>query len=1108
MAKTHRNRGPSRNSGRSVASDPIEHVFYLMLENRSFDHMLGSLQKEFPDLDGIDPGKPPRSNLTQKGRPIQQLPISERKIDPDPHHAHRNVMRQIDGGAMTGFVRDYETTGSFLSDLSDAQLHNVMGYYPELKVLHYLARNFTVCDRWFCSVPGPTWTNRLFALSGTSQGWVRMPGPLDFARRLHRYDQDTIFDRLSGSGRSYRIYHGGIPLTLLFEHERKVGGQRHYYDLDLLFNDIKTGNVVDFNFIEPDHIGADGNSDHPPYDILLGQNLVGRIYHALRTSAIWQKSLLIITYDEHGGFYDHVRPEACVPPDSLNKEGFDFRKLGVRVPAVLVSPFVKREVCHTIFDHTSVLRYLIDKWSLQPLGDRVKNANSIGDLIEKKARSIEPAPDEFGRKLSASRSMEDSTPLTEHEQSIVLLSEVLEDELLAPGLARSRDVVMRRRKMLDGPEAIRDVARERSDELRKMAATSRGKSPRTKARDIARGSTSSAALKVLCIHGISGVERTAERLREAEAKWTMAVQKALRNSSRIPQVYFLQYDDVFAATPEIDYAAAVTELISSWLHHGRRIAEPESRGLGEEVRWTAGMVAQWATNDALRAALRERLKESMEQLAPHIVAAHSLGSLISYDTFATNGYDGKDDFDLLTFGSQIGHPGVRRLFGGYLVMPHVRRWRNLFNANDGVFTRSLSRLIRDEKFQEIATPFDSPGPLNHDAEEYLTNGNTMRFVWPVLTSQIERAAGEMKPAQHGPRQISFDNARVSFRFRTEERALIIGIDNYPDPAHRLKGCQNDAMAMRKLLEQRGWQSSNIRMLLNNRATTSAILERMEWLLDSAGGSDRRILFYAGHGARLPGYNALETVDGKDECLVPVDFDWSPDRAILDDNIFELYSQLPYETNLAIILDCCHSGGMTRSQGSGVRGLVPPPDILNRFMHYGGGNFWQTRDLPRKKEAGAWFGKSAQKSPETPRSKMSRYLGAAKDLHRLGTALNLWSDKGTFQSLRDRFDHRGPFMPLTMYACGEEQTSEEFVADGNVHGLFTYFLIHALQAGKGSLDDVMASVADAIGTAGYKQRPELHGPAVKEKRTLDKYFPGAGTRKGKSDARGKRKAKRR
>jgi phospholipase C len=366
--------------------DPIKHVVLLMLENHSFDEMLGCLQRTYPDLDGIDPEASPRSNPDLSGSMVKQIRKAAYSMPLDPKHEHENVVKQIANGN-TGFVQDFATA----YPSSTAKDHSlIMGYYEEgfLPALHALADDFTICDRWFSSLPGPTWPNRFFALSGTASGRVLMPE--GFAQpnldSIKDQTQDTVFDRLQEKGKSWKIYYYDFPSSLIFANQRKPENLAHYFDINQFFNKDAPGKEADFPdfaFIEPKYFVIDQIDDHPPHNVIKAEKLVADVYNAIRSnSALWNSTLLVVVFDEHGGFYDHVVPPAAVPPDSKQDE-YDFKQYGVRVPAILVSPWIDRGVDHTVYDHTSILKYLIDKWGLGPLGERTANANSIQNAIKR-----------------------------------------------------------------------------------------------------------------------------------------------------------------------------------------------------------------------------------------------------------------------------------------------------------------------------------------------------------------------------------------------------------------------------------------------------------------------------------------------------------------------------------------------------------------------------------------------------------------------------------------------------------------------------------------------------------------------------------------------------
>lgn len=364
-------------------TDGIEHVVLLMLENHSFDQMLGALQAVYPDLDGVPPAASAakrRSNRTSKGQEVFQRETTERQMAFDPKHEHVNAMAQLAGGN-GGFVTEFEKA---YPSCTREDLQDVMGYYrlDFLPALHALGRNYTVCDRWFSSLPGPTWPNRFFALSGTCAGQVLMPSGAALAEP-HWYTeqkQPTIFTRLSEREKSWCVYHYDFPSSLVLVRQREPECLRCYEPIGSFFDQATKAEheFPAFAFIEPQYFGVAQNDDHPPHNVMKAEKLIGDVYNALRSNAaLWAKTLLVVVYDEHGGFYDHVAPPRTVAPDGVVSDwGFD--RLGVRVPALLVSPLCGARVEHTVFDHTSLLKYLQDKWELGDLGHRTAQANSIG----------------------------------------------------------------------------------------------------------------------------------------------------------------------------------------------------------------------------------------------------------------------------------------------------------------------------------------------------------------------------------------------------------------------------------------------------------------------------------------------------------------------------------------------------------------------------------------------------------------------------------------------------------------------------------------------------------------------------------------------------------
>jgi phospholipase C len=376
------------------AQNLIKHVVFLLMENHSFDQMLGCVQSEYPALDGVDvESQSPRFNLDLAGDKVFQLPTDQQQLELDPKHENRFVLDQIANGS-SGFVTDFQKN---VSEDSLQGRQNVMGYYlfGRLPALHQLASNFTVCDRWFSSLPGPTWPNRFFALSGTSSGRVLMPeGPLHSRlSEVFVQDQITLFDRLNEAKKSWKIYYYDFPSSLLLNRQRLPHNLQCYSRIDDFFKEVlDEPNFPSFVFIEPKYFNADQNDDHPPHNVFKAEKLIADVYNAIRSSPeLWASTLLVVAYDEHGGFYDHVEPPAAVPPDD-HRDEWTFDRLGVRVPAILVSPFVEKRVEKTIFDHTSLLKYLTELWNLGPLGARTAAANGIGVAITLKQARMDTIP--------------------------------------------------------------------------------------------------------------------------------------------------------------------------------------------------------------------------------------------------------------------------------------------------------------------------------------------------------------------------------------------------------------------------------------------------------------------------------------------------------------------------------------------------------------------------------------------------------------------------------------------------------------------------------------------------------------------------------------------
>jgi phospholipase C len=361
----------------------IEHIVVLMLENRAFDHMLGylSLEGGRNDIDGL------RADMSNDagGRtyPVNHLEATHiPNPNWDPDHSAAATDLQMGGGAMNGFAE------SFARTLESRRVKEpppdpgmVMGYYnaEDLPVYDHLAEHFLVCDRWHSSVPGATWPNRLYAVAGSADGSrddKPKPPPLydkaSFVRHLdhagigwrwYTYDVGT----LRCVDRDYLIGHLGhfayvdkpkLPWETALEESLIVDGASASFIEDAYRGNLAPVSWIDPNFKDVNLAHAQTNDDHPPSDVEDGQELVFLVYNALASGPVWDKTLLLVLYDEHGGFFDHV-----APPEAPDDDPAVFGRYGIRVPALVVSPWVtQRSVSHCLFDHTSIIKTILTRF--------------------------------------------------------------------------------------------------------------------------------------------------------------------------------------------------------------------------------------------------------------------------------------------------------------------------------------------------------------------------------------------------------------------------------------------------------------------------------------------------------------------------------------------------------------------------------------------------------------------------------------------------------------------------------------------------------------------------------------------------------------------------
>jgi phospholipase C len=445
--------------------DGVQHIVVLMMENRSFDQMLGFLSKHgrVPEVEGLKGGE---VNYDEHGNPYESFEWGEEETSfhpsqdrsgkiLDPCHGPTCVAEQLEtfkgqapGGFVKNFMRRKDAHGNRI-EIPPRYRGLPMGYYSEkhLPVYDLLARRYAVCDAWHSSIPGDTWPNRLYAMAGeegpkVSQKrsflhWVAwaakrfrfIPGLGDisnapvydvaaFTRQLRNeqwrwYSHDPA--TLRGADGTYREFrHLNRDNFAYFDRKRMsvvtkaVEGtvvELH----DSFLDDAAKGQLRDVSWIDPNFIDLkvldpNSNDDHPPSDVRAGQALVLETYQALVRSPTWKDTVLIVVYDEHGGFYDHVQPPA-VPSGDPGK----YTTLGVRVPALVVGPRVKNGVCKHVFEHTTLIKTILRRFAAEPdeaiakMPLRVRRAPHLGMLLEAEPRTEVCATDRLEAEIAEVR---------------------------------------------------------------------------------------------------------------------------------------------------------------------------------------------------------------------------------------------------------------------------------------------------------------------------------------------------------------------------------------------------------------------------------------------------------------------------------------------------------------------------------------------------------------------------------------------------------------------------------------------------------------------------------------------------------------------------------
>jgi phospholipase C len=384
--------------------DSIDHLVVVMLENRSFDHMLGFLYSgadRVPSFDGLTGTE---SNKDRQGHQITVFQISPDQENAywfplcRPGEGYTNTNEQLFGTATPptpavptngGFVTNFAAALARPADppLGGVTVNCIMGMYTPglLPVLSSLASGYAVCDHWFASVPTETMPNRAFALAGTSLGRV-----MDSQRF---FNTPSIFGSLTRSGVSWKIYgYTTQPLTQMDFPDTRSAPATSYGVFTDFQRDAAAGTLPAFSFLEPEWASGGQtleNDQHPVSSLANGEGFIDQIYRAVKSGPKWTSTLLVVTYDEHGGCYDHVPPPggAVAPDNSPGAQGFDFTRFGLRVPTVLVSPLIAAGTIYRApdggppFDHTSLLATIERRWGIEPLTKRDAAAADVGGVL-------------------------------------------------------------------------------------------------------------------------------------------------------------------------------------------------------------------------------------------------------------------------------------------------------------------------------------------------------------------------------------------------------------------------------------------------------------------------------------------------------------------------------------------------------------------------------------------------------------------------------------------------------------------------------------------------------------------------------------------------------
>jgi phospholipase C len=355
----------------------IQHIVLLMQENRSYDSYFGLLHQEGQHASAREPmtGNP---NPIARGRIRPFLQTNTCDIE-DVDHSWTATHNEIDGGRMDGFTKENAIPADPTGSRSMARYDvNTLPFY------YTLATQFSVADHYFASVPGPTYPNRFYYLTGTSFGHITNDLP-----PAGGFTQKTIFQSLDEAHVTYKIYLSVVQVEQFFSYVQQH--PEHIAPISQYYTDLANNQLPQVSYLESNPFGdVNTESDeHPPANVQVGEKFTHDAIKALADSPEWSSSAFILTYDEHGGYYDHIAPPKAVAPDNIppmlksgdTPAGFD--QYGVRVPTMVISPWAKaHHVSHVTYDHTSILKFLETRFGMPPLTQRDAAADPMLDMFD------------------------------------------------------------------------------------------------------------------------------------------------------------------------------------------------------------------------------------------------------------------------------------------------------------------------------------------------------------------------------------------------------------------------------------------------------------------------------------------------------------------------------------------------------------------------------------------------------------------------------------------------------------------------------------------------------------------------------------------------------